>query len=177
MEDDGSEDVGVDALDLKEVADLFRKRLSELNGLHLKSKQAVKDMQEKRTKIQQQLNGLHAKRNLSTSEVSVRVQAKERTPAKFELSYYVANAGWVPSYDIRANNTTEPVKLEYNAKVYQSTGVAWKNVQLTLSTANPSRGGSKPILTPWKKVMLPIGLTKLFRVWIRIYTGLRPKRW
>jgi uncharacterized protein (TIGR02231 family) len=150
----GNKDVGVDALDLKEVADLFRKRLSELNGLQLKSKQAVKDMQEKRTKIQQQLNGHHAKRNLSTSEVSVRVQAKERTPAKFELSYYVANAGWVPSYDIRAENTTDPIKLVYNAKVYQTTGVAWTNIRITLSTANPSRGGSKPVLRPWKLRLL-----------------------
>jgi uncharacterized protein (TIGR02231 family) len=150
----GNNDVGVDALDLKEVADLFRKRLSELNGLKLQSLQAVKGMKDKRTKIQKQLNDLQSKRNQSTSEVTVRVQAKERTPAKFEISYYVANAGWVPSYDIRANNTTEPVKLEYNAKVYQSTGVAWKDVQLTLSTANPSRGGSKPILNPWKLRLL-----------------------
>mgnify|MGYP006877069079 CR=1 FL=1 len=93
----GNKEVGVDALDLKEVADLFRKRLSELNGLKLQSEQAVKGMQERRSKVQQQLNDLQSKRNQSTSEVNVRVQTKERTPAKIEISYYVPNAGWVQS--------------------------------------------------------------------------------
>ena len=156
----GNKDVGVDAVDLEEIANLFRKRLSELNGLNLQSRAAVKDMKEKKNQISQQLRSLNTKRNSSTSEVLVRVKAKERTPAKLELSYYVGNAGWIPSYDLRVEDTEKPVKLTQKSKVWQRTEADWNNVLLTLSTANPMREGTKPTLYPWRLRYLTVNRYK-----------------
>jgi uncharacterized protein (TIGR02231 family) len=61
----------------------------------------------------------------------------------------VANAGWMPVYDLRAINTKSAVQLNYKANVFQATGEEWKNVKLKLSTANPNLGGLKPTLDPW----------------------------
>lgn len=61
----------------------------------------------------------------------------------------VANAGWVPVYDLRAKDTKSPVQLSYKANVFQNSGEEWKNVNLKLSTANPNLGGLKPELSSW----------------------------
>ena len=45
--------------------------------------------------------------------------------------------------------TDEPVKIYYKAKVFQNTGIDWKDVKLSCSSANPSVSGIIPVLNPW----------------------------
>lgn len=58
----------------------------------------------------------------------------------------VGNAGWFPSYDIRAKNINEPVQLIYKANVKQDTKVEWSNVKLKFSSADPNVSGVAPEL-------------------------------
>ena len=60
------------------------------------------------------------------------------------------SAGWIPSYNINVKEVDEPLKVKYNAKVYQNTGVDWDNVNLTLTNANPNLSGNKPEIHPWR---------------------------
>src|SRR5690349_16007718 len=100
------------------------------------------------SRIQNQLNEINARRNQPSSENNVSVSAKNNTPAELELDYIVPNAGWVPVYDLRANEGKNQVQLSYKANVFQHTGVDWNNTRITLSTANPSQGGTQPTLNP-----------------------------
>jgi len=160
----GNKEVGVDALDLEEVADFFRKRLTDIKSRTLKAKIKEKKLREEINKVKKQLASLNAKRNRSTSEIVVGVSAKERTPAKFNLSYFVYSAGWVPSYDLRAADTKSPVKLDYKANVYQNTGVDWDDVKITLATVNPTQSGTKPKLNTWfLKFSQPIIMHSVYR--------------
>ena len=145
----GNKEVGVDALDLAEVANLFRRRLMEISEKRIKVQEEVIDMRQRLRKLNNQLTTLNAKRNRSTSEITVVVSAKERTPAKFTISYFIGSAGWTPNYDLRAKNVTSPINLAYKAKVYQNSGIDWDKVNLTLSTLNPKRSGTQPKLRPW----------------------------
>ncbi|WP_316772794.1 mucoidy inhibitor MuiA family protein [Pedobacter frigiditerrae] len=58
----------------------------------------------------------------------------------------VNNAGWYPSYDIRAKDVSSPIELVYKANVSQSSGEDWKNVRLALSSGNPTTNSTKPSL-------------------------------
>ncbi len=71
----------------------------------------------------------------------------EEIPVAF--SYFTNNAGWTPQYDVRVNSKTNEIKLVYKAAVSQTTGIDWKKTKLTLSTGNPSWGGTPPILDPY----------------------------
>lgn len=62
------------------------------------------------------------------------------------LKYNTANAGWVPSYEVKAKNTKDALQFAYKAQVYQTTGENWDNVKLILSTANPNLNNEKPTL-------------------------------
>ena len=86
----------------------------------------------------------------SITEIDVKLEAKQAGRADFDITYYVKNAGWFPSYDIRSNSIKEPLQLSYKANIYQNTREEWKNVPVTLSSANPTRSNVAPQLkTYW----------------------------
>ena len=86
----------------------------------------------------------------SITEIDVKLEAKQAGRADFDITYYVKNAGWFPSYDIRSNSIREPLQLSYKANIYQNTREEWKNVPVTLSSANPNRSNVAPQLkTYW----------------------------
>ncbi|HEY1348266.1 MAG TPA: mucoidy inhibitor MuiA family protein [Ktedonobacteraceae bacterium] len=70
-----------------------------------------------------------------------------------EVSYLIHGASWRPQYDVHVqmddNHRSGEVELTYGGIVQQSTGEAWENVQLVLSTARPSQAAQLPELDPW----------------------------
>jgi uncharacterized protein (TIGR02231 family) len=145
----GGQNTGVNAAELEKIANILRTRLMELNTKEMECSLKEKKLGEQIAKVQGQLNELNAKRNISTGEIVVSVTAESAINAKLSLTYNVYNAGWTPIYDLRATDSNSPVKLEYRANIWQNTGVDWKNVKLTVSTGNPSQGGTKPTINPW----------------------------
>ena len=69
--------------------------------------------------------------------------------ANLTLSYYVWDASWTSSYDLRLSKEAAGMELKHHASVLQNTGVDWKDVQLTLSTGNPNESNVKPVLQPF----------------------------
>ena len=65
---------------------------------------------------------------------------------------------------MRASNIGEPIKFEYNAQVFQNTGVNWNNCNLSIATGNPILGGNKPELYTWSigEYNYSNGLTKSY---------------
>ena len=135
--------------ELKAMADFYRSRLSEIVSSRMKEDDKVKKLSERLNKLQQQFNTQNEMYQRNTSEIVISISADAATNAELEINYVVANAGWIPQYDIRAINTKSPMQLNYKANVFQSTGEEWKNVKLKLSTANPNQSGLKPELVAW----------------------------
>ena len=83
------------------------------------------------------------------SEIAVNVNAPSACKATFTLNYYVKNAGWFPSYDVRSNSLSEPISIVYKANIFQNTKEEWKNVELSLSSSNPTTGSVAPKLATY----------------------------
>ncbi len=145
----GGNEKGVSIADLKIASDFYRSRISEINAALSKFNSQRKVLVQKQQKLRKQLSELNAGSNYSRAEISVLISANTSTSSEIELKYLITAAGWSPSYDIKAEDTDKPVKLEYRAKVYNNTGIDWKNVKIKLSTADPNTGVSKPELKPW----------------------------
>ena len=147
---------GLSIDDVDKAAALYRRRFAEL-----KEKQWQNGRQQAR--LQQSIDSLatviaklqtpipiEQVQEKPTYEVKVTVSAKRTVSnAAIELSYLVAAAGWLPSYDIRVTEVGKPVYLGFRAQVYQATEEDWRDVKLSLSTGNPSRNSIKPDLKPW----------------------------
>ncbi len=139
---------GVDVAKLKQAADFYRSRLSEIERLEIDRKNTIKDLQKKQTELNKRFTELQPKAKKQFTEVAVKIKAKQAGTASFNLSYFVNQAQWSPAYDVRMKELNEPLAFTLRANVYQNTNEDWDNVQLTLSTANPTQGGVKPTLYP-----------------------------
>ncbi|MBI0401085.1 DUF4139 domain-containing protein [Cyclobacterium marinum] len=134
---------------LKQAAEYYGNQLTALKLQTIERNNTIKKLLEEKNNLQDQINSLAGEKEFATGEVLVRVDAKVPGSFSFELSYLVDNAGWFPSYDIRAKDINSPVSLHYKANVRQDTKVDWDNIKLTFSSAEPSVSGVAPELRPY----------------------------
>ncbi|AKP51247.1 DUF4139 domain-containing protein [Cyclobacterium amurskyense] len=134
---------------LKQAAEYYGNQLTALKLQTIERNSTIKKLLEEKNNLQNQINSLAGEKEFATGEVLVRVAAKVPGSYSFELSYLVDNAGWFPSYDIRAKDINSPVSLHYKANVRQDTKVDWDNIKLTFSSAEPSVSGVAPELRPY----------------------------
>lgn len=143
------EQTGLKTADLREALDFHRQRLTELKMKVLEGNKKLVELGNELSKINQQLVALNQKKDLSTSEILVTIQSPKAQNVGVVVSYFVNEAKWFPTYDIRVKDIASPLFLAYKANVLQSSGEDWSEVKLTLSTGNPSLGGEKPKLNTW----------------------------
>jgi TonB-dependent SusC/RagA subfamily outer membrane receptor len=67
----------------------------------------------------------------------------------FIITYITNNAYWNAFYDLKATSVSEPLKLIYRAKIFQTTGIDWRQVKLSLSTSTPTQTGNAPVFKAW----------------------------
>ena len=145
----GGDQTGVKVTELKEATEYFRTRLLDIKTNQMNIQDKINALQKRITTLNNQLATISSKVTEPTSEILVSVSADALVSAKLSVSYYVSNAGWTPTYDLRAVNVSSPVELNFRANVHQNTGADWSQVKLTLSTGNPLQNGVKPQLNPW----------------------------
>jgi uncharacterized protein (TIGR02231 family) len=145
----GGNNQNITVAELKGMADFYRSRLGEIVTSRMKQDEKIKKINTRVMKISQQINEQNELYSRNTGEILINVSAEAATQADIDVNYVVQNAGWTPTYDLRAINTKSPITVGYKANVFQGTGEEWKNVKLKLSTANPNQSGLKPELYTW----------------------------
>jgi len=142
-------DNGVKVEALRETADFYRQRLGEIRKLMFAHQFAIELNQETLRQLYQQMNALLGPEPKPQGVVYVTLEGRREHADTLRLRYYDEAAGWQPTYDFRVEDLRKPLQISYLAEVFQYSGEAWKQVKLTLSTANPSLSGDKPQLRPW----------------------------
>lgn len=145
----GGTNTGVSIAELKLAADLFRSRIMEINKSIAKIDRGINQNNLVITRINNELYQANAKTTYSRGEITLLLNTDIAATTDIELKYLVSNAGWTPSYDIRAEDINQPIKLEYKAFVYNNTDIDWNNINFKLSTADPNLSATQPNLTPW----------------------------
>ncbi|HEY5745714.1 MAG TPA: mucoidy inhibitor MuiA family protein [Chryseolinea sp.] len=145
----GGTEKGVEVAELKAAMDYFRQRLLDIKQQLMQSERTIRSYQEELAKVDAQLTELRAIKGQPSGEIVVKVSTKAALLAELDVNYLVNEARWFPSYDIRAKNVKAPVGVTYKANVSQQSGEDWENVALTISSANPSEQGVRPIIKPW----------------------------
>ena len=141
--------VNLDVARLQQALDFQTLRLTEIKRKQRAINDELVALNNELQKYNHQISELNKSNSKVTSNILVTVSSKTIVQSIFTLSYVVNNAGWFPTYDIRAKNVNSPISISYKANVSQQTGEDWNNVKLTLSTGNPTVSGSKPELEPY----------------------------
>ena len=142
----GGKNEQISIANLQQVSDFYSNKLTALKLKEIERNNTIEDLNEQKTNIQNQIKTLSSKKEFPTGEILVKVDAKKNVYFSFEFSYVVGNAGWFPTYDIRAKNINEPVQLIYKANVKQDTKEDWNNVKLKFSSSDPNVSGVAPEL-------------------------------
>ena len=145
----GNRNVVTPLAGIKELNEYYVARLQALKSIELNLKEEATTIDSRERRLRAELAQLGGKQSVPMSEVEVRIEAPAACKGSFTLTYYVRNAGWFPSYDIRSGGLSEPVQISYKANIFQNTKEEWKNVTLTLSSSNPNTGSIAPQLRTW----------------------------
>ena len=146
----GSRNTATSLAAIKELNDYYSARLQALKEKSLSLDEQEKKLVDREHQLREELTQSGGKQSAPMSEIEVRIEAPAACKAAFVLTYYVRNAGWFPSYDVRSGGLTDPVEIFYKANIFQNTKEEWKDVTLTLSSSNPNTGSIAPQLkTYW----------------------------
>lgn len=91
---------------------------------------------------------------------SVNVRVAEAQEVRFEIRD-VARAGWSPGYEVSLDSETGAVRLDRHIRLIADAGLAWQDVAVTLSTADPARGRRpSPVFPSRASIFEPQPLTR-----------------
>lgn len=133
---------------LIKLTEFYRKRMLEIDNQTFLLNEQKSILDESIAKINKQFSEEQTHKNTNRKELILEILAENEMNLNLGVSYIVSNAGWVPSYDLRALSTKKPLEIVYKGKIYQKTGQDWKNVKLFVSTYRPSYNQNRPILSP-----------------------------
>ncbi len=140
---------GLSVIELGKLMDYYAAKSTELENTIAQQTEKKNKATELANKISEQIKE-EEKKNISTAgRLTLQLNAAVPVKADFTISYIARNAYWTPFYDLRADNTQLPLKIFYKAKIVQTTGIDWKQVKLSLSTATPEQKGNAPELQSW----------------------------
>jgi len=143
------QNTSLDVIKLKQALDFQTARLTEIRKKEQGVNNLIAQLSVEMQKYNKQIADVNKVNTKATSNVLVTVSSKSALQSTFTLTYVTKNAGWFPTYDIRAKDINSPITIAYKANVAQQCGEEWNNIKLTLSTGNPSVSGSKPELAPY----------------------------
>jgi uncharacterized protein (TIGR02231 family) len=141
-------DKGVNLIDLEDVIELYRTKLTQIKKGLLESESYTLRLHERIAVLKKQLEEFRSSNRQPVYEVIAVLSANNSRNEKISLGYYAHGAAWQPYYDIRVSDVVSPITLQYKAEVRNNTGENWDNVNLSLSTGNPNLSGYAPTLRP-----------------------------
>ena len=135
---------------IKELNNYYSQELLSLKKQMIALDEELISLDEERVRCEETRDSITHLKLKTVTEIEVKVDLPQAGRVDFNLTYYVKNAGWFPTYDVRAVAINQPMQLSYKANVFQNTKEDWHKVPVTLSAANPNRSTIAPELqTYW----------------------------
>jgi len=140
---------GLSVAELMKLMDYYKLKSAELQAELAQLKQKKDKLTKLVEKLVNQINEEEKKNIKSSGSVVLQLNCAIAGKYDFIVTYITNNAYWNAFYDLKASNVVAPLKLIYRAKIFQTTGIDWKQVKLSLSTSTPTQSGNAPVFKAW----------------------------
>jgi hypothetical protein len=137
------------AAEIKDMADFYAKRIEKLKFSEIEINRKFKNWNQELSNISNQIKVIGGESDLPTGEIVIEIEAKQSIKHSINVSYNSAQASWLPSYDIIATSTAQPLDMTFKALVTQNTMEDWSNVNLILSSESPEKDKTPKSLLPY----------------------------
>lgn len=144
------QDSGLSVAELMKMVDYYKAKRTETAN-------TINTLTEKERKLNEAIARLNTKLEVNTNKAEktssgklvLQVMNETAGNVPLSISYLSPLASWVPFYDLRADNISEPINMLYKGQITQKTGIDWKKIKLTLSSGQPNQNNEAPILSAW----------------------------
>ncbi|MGF2413011.1 MAG: mucoidy inhibitor MuiA family protein, partial [Ferruginibacter sp.] len=140
---------GLSVTELMKLMDYYKLKSAELQMELAQLKQKKDKLTLLAQKINNQINEEEKKNRKSGGSLVLQLNCAIAGKYDFVITYITNNAYWNAFYDLKATSVVAPLKLIYRAKIFQTTGIDWKQVKLSLSTSTPTQTGNAPVFKAW----------------------------
>lgn len=140
---------GIQNQNYQSTLNYFSEKYESLSRREFDLNQNKKLAKEQVENLIQQIKSLSGFEKTPTSNIYLTVNSTNTQKVDIVIQYAVKEAGWFPAYDVRATNINQPLSITYKARVYQNTGVDWKNVKLRVASGDLESSGTAPNLSPY----------------------------
>ncbi len=135
--------------EIEKAANFYRKRMEKIYKELTEIKNEINELNKRKWMIQAKLDVLNFKESTKSNQIIIILDSKTATAVDLNIEYFVSGCGWEPNYNLRAQDLSGKILMEYKAKVFNDTGNDWNNVEMVLSTGNPNLSATFPELSPW----------------------------
>ena len=134
---------------VKAFKDYFSQQIESINNSIYDQNLEVQDLNQKIRKLKNEIQKIESDNRTNRGKVTLKLDVLKPKSTTLALRYFIYDAGWYASYDLKSNSIDENVRLSFKAEVYQTSGQDWENIELKLSTADPLSNKVKPELEPY----------------------------
>jgi uncharacterized protein (TIGR02231 family) len=135
--------------EIRKLGDFYRQRISEIDTKLYEANKNLNTLKKELLEINSQISDLNLDFGETVYELFALVSSPSETKARFRLSLFETSATWIASYDIKVKDVKSPIDMRYKASISQETGINWKNVKVTLSSAQPNFNNACPEIKKW----------------------------
>ena len=139
------------------MVSFYAAQLAKLDEERVALEHQKRDFDKKKDLLKRQLNELNAGKEKWRHQVVITLDVAEAALTELALTYQVRGPSWAPLYEARSSSEDKNVGFTYFATIKQQTGEDWTDVELTLSTAQPSIHARQPDLSPWRLSVVKLG--------------------
>jgi TonB-dependent SusC/RagA subfamily outer membrane receptor len=140
---------GLSVAELMKLMDYYKLKAAELQLELLQWKLRKEKFIALAEKLAAQITEEEKKNDKSSGSLMLQINCAIAGKYDFIITYITNNAYWNAFYDLKATSLVAPLKLIYRAKIFQTTGINWKQVKLSLSTSTPTQTGNAPVFKAW----------------------------
>lgn len=140
---------GLSVAELSKMVDYYKQKVTELRSeLYIYQEKGIK-LNQSVDKLENQLKEEEKKNSKTTGRVLLQLLSPAAGTYDLTVSYMTPAAYWNPFYDLRVDNSKDPLRLLYKAKLVQTSGIDWKHAKLSLSTSVPGQHTNAPVFKTW----------------------------
>lgn len=146
----GGANSGVNIAELQKATDLYRTRQDDIYKKLLAENILSDELSSIMVNLESEREQLTYNISRLNGRVTLQVKVTKEGQYELKLKYFTPDAAWKPIYDIRVADVGKPMDLVQKGKILNNTGQDWKNVDMLLSTADPSLSIIRPELEVWE---------------------------
>ena len=129
----------------REIAEYLHQSQMEIDAQRREIDQVLRELRPEHTVRRRQLQDLQQGKRLEQLHLTFTVKPDQPGPHTLQVTYESPGASWEPFHEIRIRDGAE-VSLVSLARIRQTTGEDWENVQLAFSTRRPGQQARVPQL-------------------------------